>query len=104
MQVDITSFLFGLGTGILTLAMVVFPRVARMVTRIVSVALLGSGVGLLTWSIDAMVRASELRPVGWERMNISTSSEALACGVACLVAGTLALILSFFIPVSYRTG
>ena len=104
MQFHLTSFLVGLGVGVLALAIIVFPRVARLTTRIASVVLLGSGVGLLTWSIDSMVRAAELRPVGWVHLNISTSSEALACGVACLVAGTLALILSFFIPVGYRTG
>jgi hypothetical protein len=99
MRLEITSFLFGMGGGILILAMLVFPRIARTLTRIASVALLGSGVGLLTWSIDSMIRATELRPLGWERLNISTPSEALACGVGCLIAGTLALILSFFIPI-----
>jgi hypothetical protein len=99
MRFEITSFLFGIGAGVLVLAVFVFPRIARTLTRIASVALLGSGVGLLTWSIDSMIRATELRPLGWEHLNISTASEALACGVGCLVAGTLALILSFFIPI-----
>jgi hypothetical protein len=99
MQLEITSFLFGMGAGVLALAVFVFPRIARTLTRTASVVLLGSGVGLLTWSIDSMIRATELRPLGWERLNISTPSEALACGVGCLVAGTLALVLSFFIPI-----
>ncbi len=96
MQFDITSFVFGVLLGGLALAVFVFPRVLRILTRIAAVVLLGSGVGLLGWSIDALFRVGELRPLGWERLNISTPSEAIGCGAACLVAGTLALILSFF--------
>ena len=96
MQFDITSFVLGVLLGGLALGIFVFPRVLRILTRIASVILLGSGVGLLSWSLDALLRVGELRPMGWERLNISTPSEAIGWGTACLVAGTLALILSFF--------
>ncbi len=85
--VQVTNFVVGLLVGgIVTLA-IAYPRVGRIVARVLAACALAAGVGLLVWAGEAMLNQSQLRAFGWQRLTVSQPGEALAWGVGLLVFG-----------------
>jgi hypothetical protein len=95
MVFDVTNFILGLLVGVLGTAAITTPRVGRILARTVATLSVGAGIGGLIWATDAIVRGGELAPIGWDRLVISTPSEALGWSGGFLAAGVMALVLSF---------
>lgn len=91
----ITSFLVGLVVGILLTAAISFPRVGRIVARIVATAGMASGIGLLTWALQGMISGTTLRAVHIGHLIVSQPGEGLGWSAALLGGGITALVLSF---------
>jgi hypothetical protein len=95
MRFELTNFVVGAVSGALIVLAIAFPRVGRIVARTAAVVLLAAGVGLLAWAIDALIRGDQLRMMVWGPYTLSEVSEAIGAGAGLLVAGGLALGLSF---------
>jgi hypothetical protein len=96
MDFDATSFVLGIAAGVIVVLVIVYPRVGRIMARTLSVAFLAGAVGLLAWVIAALIRGDELRTIVLGNFTLSETSEAIGAGGGLLLAGVLALLLSFF--------
>lgn len=97
MNFNVTSFVLGVAIGALVVLAIAYPRVGRIVARTLSVVLIASGAGLLTWAIDSLIRGDALRSmVSVGQYTITEPSEAIGAGTGLLIGGGLALLLSFF--------
>ena len=97
-QFDITSFILGIFLGsVLSLAFAI-PRVGRILAGILSVMLIAAGAGFLIWAGASLLGVESFRPIGSERLNVSTPVEALRLGGGLLIGGFLAIYLSLSSP------
>ena len=96
MLFDVTSFVLGAMLGAGLLAAIAFPRIGRILTRLVAVVLLAVSVGMLTWATVAVSSGSQLTRIVWQPLlNIGQPSEVYGWGGGLLVAGALTLAFSF---------
>ena len=95
MTFDLTSLVIGFLFGSLATMAVGFPRVGRILSRVLATAFLGAGIGLLVWAVYALSTGGTFRPVGWDPLNISEPSEAFGWAGGLIAAGVCALVLSF---------
>jgi hypothetical protein len=91
----ITSFLVGLVVGILVTTAIAYPRVGRIVSRIVATAGMAAGIGLLTWAVQGMISGVPMRAVHIGQLIVSQPGEGLGWSAALLGGGITALVLSF---------
>ena len=98
MNVDITSLVLGVLAGVTLALAFAVPRIGRIFACILAVVLMTGGVGFLIWSIVSMTGVSEFRPIGTERLNLSTPVEALGLGAGLLAGGILTLVFSVRAP------
>lgn len=91
----ITSFLVGLVVGILVSSAIAYPRVGRIVARIVATVGMAAGIGLLTWAVQGMISGNPMKAVHIGKLIVSQTGEALGWSAALLGGGITALVLSF---------
>jgi hypothetical protein len=95
MLIEITSVVLGFLAGTICTVALAFPRIGRLVARILAVVSLGAGSGLLVWAIMAAAQSEALRPIVWKSFNIAEASEAFGWAAGLLLAGAVGLTLSF---------
>ncbi len=94
MTVDVPSLVIGILIGVLIATSIANPRIGRILSRTVAAVFCSLGIGLLVWSVDALVRGNELNAIVWQQVTISEPSEALGWGTALVVGGLATLFLS----------
>ncbi len=94
MQFEISSLLGGLVLGSLLTAALAFPRVGRILARLLSVLLFVGGIGLIAWATGGLILGSDLTPFVIGQVTIADTSDAIGWGAGLLAGGILTLILS----------
>lgn len=92
---ELTSFVLGVGAGTIFTAAIAYPRVGRIISRVLAVAAAGAGGGLLTWSIISDAQGEEMNAIALPPVLISQPSEAYGWSAGLLLAGITILVLSF---------
>lgn len=92
---QITSFVVGVFLGALFVAAVAYPRVGRLLARLIAVALGGVGSGMLVWALYAIAQDATLQAIRFGAIAITEPSEAIGWAVGLLIASLLALGFSF---------
>jgi hypothetical protein len=87
-------FLAGFLLGCLITASLASPGIGRAVSKVLSVVLLGVGVGFLVWATLAVTRGESLRPPFGMDV-ITEPSEVFGWGGGFLAGGVLTLVLAF---------
>ncbi len=99
MQVTLDHPLLGLVLGILIGALLTvslsFPRVGRGLGKLMAVALLGLGGGLLCWGLIGSLSSAAFEPMEFGPVLFSSAAQTLGWGVGCLCGGITALVLAF---------
>ncbi len=96
---DYNSLLIGLCVGlvlggILAVALS-FPRVARGLGKLMAVALMGAGAGLIAWGLFGAFGREPFEPMKLGPVTFYTAAQTLGWGIGFLTGGITALVLSF---------
>lgn len=89
------DILLGVIAGALLTIVLSFPRTARAIGKAFAVALMGAGAGLITWGLFEWIGGGDFTKLAIGSLTFFNPAQVLGWGVGCLIAGIVALVLSF---------
>lgn len=92
-MIELSKVVFGVLLGALTLACFSYPQVGRAVGKVVAVACIAIGAGMVTWGVYSAI-AADFTPMQSGPIFIMSLSQVLGWGLGFLAGGITALVLS----------